>query len=445
MKSRTLNMTEGNPVRLLLAFSLPMLIGNIFQQIYNLVDSIIVGRFVGAGALAAVGATSSLGFLFFALCNGISNGGGIITSQHFGAGDEEQTKKSIVNSGYLMLVISAVVCLIAYFSCIPILKLMDTPADIMSDASVYMKMQCLGVPFIAVYNYAAAMLRALGDSKTPLYFLVIACIINAILDVAFVYGLGMGVFGAALATIIGQLLAGAGCLLYAFNSNSYFRFQRQHFRLEMRIIWEAIRLGVPLSLQFALISLSCMALQTVVNAFGANAVAAFTATNRIEQLMHQPYGSLCAALATFSGQNLGAGRMDRVKEGFKRGFYIMAVFSLIMLPVMQFGGEFIIKIFVDDQQIIQMGATALRITSWFYLALGTINVTRGILNGIGDAFFALQNGVVEMVGRLTIPIAITSISFIGIWGIWWSTGAIWVISALFCLVRYYSWRKKLAN
>ena len=349
MRARTLKMTEGEPIRLLVAFAVPMLIGNIFQQVYNLVDSVIVGRFVGAGALAAVGATNSVSFLFFSICNG--SGGGIVTAQYFGAGDEDKIRRAMANSAYIMFSTALVMSVIAYMAAEAVLGFMNTPEDIMADAVVYMHMSCVGVPLIAVYNYASSMLRALGDSKTPLYFLIFSCFLNVGLDILCVYTLGLGVFGAALATIIAYGVAGVGCLLYAVYSNSYFRLEKRHFKADRDILWGAVRMGVPLALQYSMIAASSMALQRVVNDFGMVAVAAFTATGRIEQLVHQPYGSLCMALSTYSGQNLGAGRLDRVKLGYRKGLVLVGAFSLVLLALMQFGGEGIVRIFVDDPEV----------------------------------------------------------------------------------------------
>ncbi len=443
MKSKILNMTEGNPTALLLTFSIPMFIGNIFQQMYNLVDSVIVGQFIGKDALAAVGSTSTIGFLFFALCNGVASGGGIITSQYFGSGDEDNVKSSILNSGYILMLMSFVIGIIAALLSKPLLIFLNTPANIYDDALIYMYMQCLGLPLVGLYNYASSMLRALGDSKTPLYFLIFASILNVGLDLLFVCVFHWGVLGAALATGFAQLISGMSCLIYALRYNPYFKMERKHFRIQKNIIFGTLRIGIPLSLQFSLIAISCMALQRVVNGFGPAAVAAFTATGRVEQLLHQPYGTLCAALSTYSGQNLGAKKHDRIRLGFRKSLIMMTIFSLIMLPLMQFGSEAIIKIFVNDAEVIRYGATGLRITSIFYLFLGVIYMIRGVLNGVGDAAFSLINGIVEVVCRITIPLFITTFPLIGVWGIWWSTGITWVISALFCVIRYKFWKKKI--
>ena len=334
-----LNMTEGNPISLLLVFSVPMLIGNLFQQLYNLVDSVIVGQFVGKDALAAIGATGSVTFLFFALCNGIGSGGGIITSQFFGRGERDNVKSCIVNTGYIMLVFPVIVGTAAFFLARPVLKLLDTPDTIMSDAVAYMQIMCVGLVFVSLYNYASSMLRALGDSRTPLYFLIFSCLLNTGLDVLFVYGLNMSVVGAGIATVISQFVSGISCLVYAIKRNEYFRMTRENMRFNANITLRAVKLGIPLSLQFSLIAISCMALQKVVNSFGDDAIAAFTATSRIEQIIHQPYQTLGAALATYTGQNYGAGKMDRVKAGYRKSMMLMVIFSVLMLPVMQFCGR----------------------------------------------------------------------------------------------------------
>lgn len=442
IKSQTINMTEGSPTRHLLVFALPMLIGNIFQQLYNLVDSIIVGRYVGSEALAAVGATGSVTFLFFALCNGVGSGGGIVTSQYFGTGNDRKVKQCISNTAYIMFTMSAIVGITAYILANPILSLLDTPGDIIADSVKYMQIQCLGLIFVALYNFASSMLRALGDSKTPLYFLIFSCILNTILDLLFVCSFNMGVFGAAVATVISQFVSGATCLLFALKTNEYFKMKHENLAADKEIIGKALKIGIPLSLQFSLIAISCMALQKVVNGFGAIAVAAFTATSRIEQLIHQPYQTLGASLSTFSGQNYGAQKNDRVISGFRKSMLMMFIFSVAMLPVMQLFGEAIVSIFVDEADVITMGAKALQITSYFYVFLGVIYVVRGVLNGTGDAIFSFVNGVSEVICRLTFPIILTGIATIGLWGIWWSVGITWMLSGFTAYLRYLQYKKK---
>ncbi len=441
----TLNMIEGNPTKLLIKFSIPMLIGNIFQQVYNLVDSVIVGQFVGKDALAAVGATGSLTFFFFALCNGLASGGGIITSQAFGRGDTRDVKNCIANTGYIMTVMPILVGVLAFLLTRPLLNLLETPEVIIDDACAYMQTQCIGLLFVSLYNLASSMLRALGDSRTPLVFLIFSCILNAGLDILFVYNFEMGAFGAGVATVIAQFVSGAACLIYAFKSNPYFKLDRKDIRINKSLINKTLKLGIPLSLQFSLIAISSMALQRVVNTFGEVTVAAFTATSRIEQMIHQPYQTLSAALATFCGQNYGARRNDRMITGYYKSLWIMIGFTVIMVPVMQLFGSNIMSLFVKEQEVIDMGAKALKISSAFYIFLGMIYVVRGVLNGIGDSFFALLNGVVEVIGRFVVPVVLTGIAAIGLWGIWWSVGIVWFLSGVTAWMRYVQQKKKLGN
>lgn len=438
-----LNMTEGNPLSLLARFSVPMLIGNIFQQVYNFADSIIVGQLLGADSLAAVGMSSAVTFLFIALCNGIGSGGGIVCAQYFGADESGRVKTCITNTAYIMFGLSIIIGAIAYILAIPMLNVLNTPANIFDETLDYVRVMCVGVIFVAIYNYGSSMLRALGDAITPLYFLIVSCVINVVLDFYFVKSLELGVFGAAVATVIAQLLAGVGCLVYAAFSNEYFKLKREDMIFNKDISYQVIRIGVPLSLQYSMIAISCMALQRVVNAFGSVAVAAYTATQKVDNLLYQPYQTLGNALSTYTGQNYGAKKESRILEGYRDGIIIMLVFSALMLVIMQFLGDNIIALFVSEADVIAMGGTALRISSMFYAMLGLIYVVRGVLSGLGDAFFALLNGIVEVIGRFTVPFILTAIPLFGVWGIWWSVGIVWLISAVAAWIRYIQYKGKM--
>jgi len=442
---RTMNMTEGRPIRLLAIFALPLLIGNLFQQAYNIADSVIVGQFIGAGALAAVGATGSITFLFFSVCNGISSGGGIVTAQYFGAQDHSRVKRAIANSAYIMFATTLFMGGLAFLLTPTALRLLGTPEDILPDAITYMRMSCLSVPLIGVYNYSASMLRALGDSRTPLIFLVVSCLLNVCMDLIFVRVFHLGVFGAALATTLAQMIAGIGCLIFALRTNPYFMLSRQERAFDRQIAGRAVRLGLPLALQWSMIAVSTTALQSVVNGFGTAAVAAFTATTRVEQLTQQPFGSLSMALSTFAGQNFGAKRLDRVRTGLRESLLAMALFSLAMLGIMQLLGGRIIAVFVSEPEVIALGGRAIRLTSWFYVFLGTIYMTRGTLNGVGDAMFSFINGVIEMLCRIFLPMGLMLIPSVGVWAIWWTAGLTWAVSALFCVLRYLWWRRRRAR
>jgi len=442
-KNNTLNMTTGNPLKLIIKFAIPMLVGNIFQQLYNLADSVIVGRIIGKDALAAVGATGSVTFLFFALCNGIGNGGGIVTSQFFGQGDDKSVKKCITNTGFIMLIVPIIIGGLGLLLSHPLLVLLKTPDDIMADSLIYLRIMCVGTIFVSLYNFISSILRALGDSRTPLYFLIFSCILNVGLDFFFILVLNTGVWGAAIATVIAQLLSGVLCILHSFRHNPYFKLAKEDFEYDKSIVYKTIRLGVPLSLQFSMISISCMALQAVINSFGPVAVAASTAISRIEQVIHQPYQTVGATLSTYTGQNYGARELERVKVGHRLGLIIVAVFSVLMLPVMQFFGSNIVAIFVDDAEVIAMGGRAIQISSLFYIFLGVIYSIRGVLGGLGDAFFSLLNGIVEVIGRFTVPFILTAIPAIGLWGIWWSVGIVWFMAGFTAWLRYRSYGLKL--
>ncbi|MBO4496307.1 MAG: MATE family efflux transporter [Clostridiales bacterium] len=432
------DMTVGNPTRHILKFTLPLLIGNLFQQLYNMVDSIVVGRYVSAHALAAVGACGSLNFLFFSLSSGLAVGIGIIASQYFGANDEKQLKKTIANSIYVLASSALVVTLIGFFLAGPILRLLQTPDEYVADSISYFRVTCLGIVGVAFYNGVAALLRAVGDSKTPLYFLILSSIINVSLDLVFVINFGLGVVGVALATIIAQAISAIVSIIYAYHKVSYFKLRGKDLKPDYSMIRDSFRLGAPVALQNSMIAVSCIALQSVVNGFGPDVASAYTITGRIEQLVQQPYGSLGMALTSYSGQNIGAKKQERVVEGFKKATLIVLGFSLIMLPLFFFLGKYICGIFVKEEAaaVISLGSSALRITSPFYFALGMIYVPRAVLNGCGDTGFAMINGLTEVVCRIVFSNILTRIPFLGYWGIWCTTGLTWAFTAIVCVARY---------
>ena len=436
-------MTSGNELKLLVSFSVPMLIGNLFQQVYNMVDSIVVGKYVSADALAAVGATGSLNFLFFSLCLGLTGGIGIIISQHFGAGDKIHVRKAIFNSIYIIVTTGIIMSLLGMFLARPVLIWLRTPVNILDDATAYMQISCAGILAVAAYNCVSSILRALGDSKTPLVFLILASLINVALDLFLVINLGLGVRGVAYATIIAQVLAAAGSLIYALKKNPYFKIKKEEMIYDAGIVRKCYRLGLPLAMQSSLIAISCVALQSVVNTFGSVVVAAFTATSRIEQLVQQPFNSLGMALSTFTGQNMGAGRQDRVKRALAGSMLITAAFSILMLVLFYTFGNDIMRVFVSDIEVIDFGTQALRITSWFYFALGTIYVVRALLNGAGDAAYAMINGCVEVAGRIVFSNTLILIPSVGKWGVWLSTALTWFITGLASFIRYKQGKWKL--
>lgn len=395
---KTVDMTKGSPVKLLIQFAIPILIGNLFQQIYTLADRIIVGRFVCDKAFSAIGATNALSMMFMSMCMGAAIGTGVVVSQYFGTKDEKGTAASIANGSYTCILIAIVMTLLALATTKPILLLLNTPQSILPDALTYMYIFMGGLIAVAAYYTPFSILRALGDSRTPLIFLVVCSLLNIVLDLLFVVVFKTGVAGAAVAT----------------------------------------------GLQYALIYVSSIILQHIVNGFGESVIGAFTATTQIELLVQQIFAALGAAIVTYTGQNMGAGKQDRISLGVIAAMKISAVVSVILLIVFWAFGHPIMSIFVTNEEIISIAASGIRITSLFLIALGGVQILRYMLNGAGDSMYALINGVVEVIARVAFAVGLTAIPFIGMWGIWLTTGLTWTVTAIFALFRYKhgAWKEK---
>lgn len=430
------NMTEGNITFLLLSFAVPMLVGNIFHQFYNMVDSIIVGNFVGPYSLGAIGACSSLNFMTFGFCNGVSLGIGVVMAQFFGAGKDAEVKKTIINGAVIVLAITAIFSTVVSALASKILHFLQTPETYIAESITYFRITVAGMIGIAGYNAIVAMLRALGDSKTPLMFLILSSILNVGLDLLLVLAFHMGVAGVAIATVVSQIISAIICCIYAVKTNPYFRLTREDLKIDPQLIRRCLFLGVPVGLQNSLISFSTVSLQGVVNGFGPDAATAYTMTVRLEQLIQQPYASLSAAISSFTGQNIGAHRQDRVRQGLRVGVITTALFSAIMCVVMYIFGRPVLGIFGDDGEILSIAVKAIKITSCFYFPLGMIYLIRGLSNGAGDSLQALLNGIVEIICRIGLGIFLTQIPTLGMWGIWITTAATWCVAASECIIRY---------
>lgn len=453
MSSNITDMSVGSPSKHLLKFSFPLLIGNIFQQFYNMVDSIVVGNFVGPNAIAAVGTCGSMNFFCFSLSSGLAIGIGIIIAQYFGAKDDKNVRKTIANSIYVLGFATIIISILGFCICPFVLKLLNCPKNILPDAVIYMRTTCCGIVFVVLYNGVASILRALGDSKSPLYFLILSSIINLVLDLIFVIVFKWAVFGVAIATVIAQAISGIVSLIYAYRKIDYFKLTKKELKPNFHIIISSFKLSIPIALQNCLISVSMMVLQGVVNTFGEKVMASYTIVMRIEQLVQQPFSSLGTAITTFSGQNLGAKKIERVKQGYHRGILISFIFFVFIFVVFQLLSKYIVGFFVKDDEVIRIGSIGLRITSCFYFSLAMIYVPRSVLNGCGDTSFAMINGATEVVGRIVfanILTKITSITLfghiipIGYWGIWLTTAITWTLTAIVCIIRYKSgvWFKK---
>ncbi len=447
-KKYSKDMTVGAPTKLILSFMLPMMMGNIFQQFYNIVDTIIAGRFIDAKALAAVGSTGSTMNLFFALGNGLAAGIGILISQSFGSGDMKSVRKVITNAFVIVSITALFVGSLGFaFSRFVLTNFLKTPVDILDNAAAYMAITCIGFIGTALYNTISYIMRGVGDSKTPLYFLIASSFLNILMDLLFVIAFDMGVVGLAVATITAQALSAAGSIIYAFARNPVFRLEKKDWKLDPDIIKKCYTLGGSMALQSGLIALSFVILQRVINSFDYLVVAAFTTTSKIENLVNMQFKALQDSLSTYTGQNIGAQKGDRVKQGFKSGMIMMAIYAVVMIVVMALFGDKLVRIFIDssETEIIAFGSSAMRILSMFYLPLGMIYVCRGILNGAGDAKFPLISGIAEMTGRVVFPAFLCSLPFLGAWGLWVATGVTWTIVGVTALVRYTmkDWRRGL--
>ena len=442
VKAKVTDMTTGNPTKHILLFALPLFIGNLFQQLYNMIDSLVVGNYVGANALAATGTCSSLNFLFFSLSSGLAIGIGIIVSQYFGAKDEQGVRDTIANSIYVLAAASLAATLLGVLLARPLLLLLSTPDEVIGDAIVYLRTTCCGIIFIATYNGVAATLRALGDSRTPLYFLIFSSLCNIGLDLLFVLCFNWGVFGVGFATVISQALSALVSLIYAVIKVPYFKLTKAELKPHKLIIKRSFELGVPMALQSSMIAISMIVLQGVVNTFGTVVMAAYTITGKVDLVISQLYNAMSQSLVTYAGQNIGAGEIDRVKKGYLRGHIIVFIYNLIMIPIIFAFSSQIVGIFVTEPEVIEIGGNALRITSLVYFFLGAIYVPRGTLNGCGDAKFSLINGITEVACRIVYASVLTRIASIGMWGIWIATGLTWFTVAIICNIRYFRGRWK---
>ena len=301
-------MTEGSEAGHIVRFALPLLGGNLLQQTYNIVDTVIVGTFLGDSALAAVGATGSITYLFYTLCIGISIGAGVIIAQLFGMGDHKRMKSAIFSSAVVTAIFGIAVSIISVLLAEPVLRLLNVPDELIGTSALYMRIACGGTVAVAAYNWINAVMRALGDSKTPLIFLGAASILNVLLDLFFVLVLKLGAGGAAFATVLAQGLSAVVCIIFCFKFNSSLRLSREDMRADKKMMLQCIKAGLPIAAQNGLISVSMVALQRVTNGFGETVMAAYTVSMRIEQFVQQPFSSLNAAVSTFTGQNIGAGK-----------------------------------------------------------------------------------------------------------------------------------------
>ena len=444
MRAMATDMTTGNEAKHVIRFALPLLAGNLLQQVYNVADTAIVGKKLGDDALAAVGATGSVTYLFYTLCLGLATGAGILTAQFFGANLMKRMRSAVWNSALVTVLFGVIISVISVLLTEPVLRLMGTDPELIGMSVSYMRIACAGTLAVAAYNWINAVMRALGDSKTPLKFLGLACVLNIILDLLFVMVLHTGVQGAAVATVISQCISAAACTVYAFRRMPELKMQPEDLRADADMMRLCVRTGLPIAMQSALIAVSMVALQRVTNSFGKTVMTAYTASMRVEQLVQQPFFSLNASLATFAGQNIGAGKTDRAERGLRAGLRTSSALALVMMTVFWIAGAPIIRCFISGAAPIALGAFALRTTSLCYVPLGSIHVVRGFLNGAGDTGYAMLNGMAEVICRIFGALIMIGVFGMDCKAIWYTTCVTWTITGLVGWLRYQSgvWRTK---
>ena len=439
------DMTKGSPVKLILAFAIPVFIGSIFQQLYNIVDTMIVGRFVGVGALAAVGSTGSIMFCVQGIATGMTTGFGVIISQAFGAKDEKALRHNVAMSVYLTAIITAVVTTILLLVNKPLLTLMNTPAEIFDGAWTYLSIIYAGFCATIIYNLFAAILRAIGDSRTPLYFLLISSVLNIVLDLVFVIIFHMGVAGVAYATVIAQAVSAILCFGYMMKKYpNVMKPQKNEAAFSFKSAGKLMGMGIPMALQFSITALGTMIVQSTLNLLGETAIAAYAAAQKLQGFVGQPYVALGTAMATYSGQNAGAGNFERIKDGFKKCMLILVVVVVITFFLARAFGGYGTMLFVDgaETEVIRLSEQYFSIATWFYLPLASIFIFRNALQGIGYGLDAMIGGVFELAARAML-IKIIGINF-GYAGICFCDPAAWV-AALIPLIPLYYYRMRQAK
>lgn len=435
------DLTNGNEAKLIILFALPMLLGNIFQQMYSMVDSIVVGQFVGSGALAAVGASFPIIFLLISLVMGITMGMSIIISQYYGAKNMDKVKAAVDTSFIFVFIASIVLTFVGIFLSRPLLMLLRTPSDILDQADLYLKIFFSGIIGVMGYNMVSAILRALGDSKTPLYAIIAATVINIVLDLLFVIVFHWDVAGVAWATVISQGVSFVGLFIYLNKTHAVLKIKLSDIHFDRELFKQSLKLGLPNGIQQMLVAAGMMVVSSIVNGFGTVTVAGFTAASKLDAFAAMPAMNISQALSTFTGQNIGAGKIERVKGGFRAGFLMSLAISLTIGFIVIVFGRPLLMIFTNDLPVIDVGVRYLVIVGASYALFSTMFVTNGVLRGAGSAFIPMINTILAL-WVIRVPVALSLAPILGSDGIWWSLPAGWAMGTVFSVSYYFSGRWK---
>lgn len=447
----TNEMTEGRSLPLLFKFALPLLLGNLLQQTYSLVDAAIVGQFLGINALASIGASSSVVFLIFGFCNGCCSGFAIPVAQKFGAKDYDALRRYVQVSLRLALVLSVLLAVITCWLCADILRWISTPTLIFENAYWYLFIGFAGIPFTFYYNLLSSIMRALGDSQTPFWFLLFSTVLNIILDLFAILVLGWGVPGAALATLASQAVSAILCYFYMTRKFEILRTQSNETRYDTRIARTLLSIGIPMGLQFSITAIGSIMLQSANNALGTSCVAAFTAAIRIKMFFLCVYESLGIAIATFVGQNYGAGKPKRILEGLKTSIGMMVVYSVAIGILLYFTTEKIVTLFVDPSEtdVIAKASLFMHVAALLFPLVGLLCLLRYTIQGMGYTNLALFSGVAEMIARTAVSLwAVPAWGFIAVCfgdSIAWLAADIFLVPAFFYVYKKVSGKLTLSS
>lgn len=426
-------MTEGRSLGLILRFALPLLIGNLLQQGYNLVDAAIVGRFLGTGALASVGASSSVQFLVMGFCIGACCGFCVPVAQKFGARDYSSMRRYIYNSFILTAVLAVVLTVACALLCTNILEILSTPADVFQGAWVYLFILFLGIPFTLLYNLTSGIMRAIGDSKTPFIFLAISTILNVFFDLFCIVVLKWGCAGAAIATVSAQAISGFLCLFFIIRKYPVLKMQKEECHLIGDYQKTLMIMGFPMGLQFSITAIGSMVMQSANNGLGSVYVSAFTAASRLKMFAMCPFDALATAVSTFCSQNYGAKKLDRIKQGLLQGTTVGVFYGIAVGIILIFFGRELSMIFVTggEDAVLDASGQLLHYSGYFYWALGILNVVRLCTQGLGYSGRAIFSGVVEMIARIVVSVWFVPV--FGFMAICFADQAAWVTAVMYIL------------
>ena len=400
------SMTQGNPLKVMLQFAFPLLVGNLLQQTYNIIDAAIVGQSLGAQALASVGASTSVQFLVLGFCMGSCTGFGIPVAKYFGAGDLKHMKNIIFNGAVLTAVIAVIITVLCTLLCPWILQVLSVQSDIYANAYSYLMIIFLGLPFTLLYNYLSSILRAVGDSRTPFLFLAFSAVLNIFLDLFFILIAGWGCAGAAFATIAAQAISGILCLIVIIRRMEVLWLSKETRVVRGDSITELLQMGLPTGLQFSITAIGSMVMQSANNGLGGDYVSAFTAGAKLKQFTMCPFDAIATSVSVFCSQNYGAGKIDRIHKGLRQGIAVGVGYGLFAGLILIFAGRPLSMIFVskDASGVLDASAKYLRCMGYFYWSLGILNVTRMVTQGLGHSGRAFFSGVMEMIARTIVSL-----------------------------------------